>query len=83
MQISPIDGTNSAKERNLLVTTHRRENHGKPMQNICRAVLQLAEDLDDLSITFPVHMSPKVREVVLPLLSNNPRIKLNGTRGLC
>ncbi len=62
--------------RRLLVTAHRRENHGEPMQRICRAVLRLVEEFPDLHVLYPVHLSPRVRDVVLPLLGNHPRIEL-------
>src|SRR5574343_1435220 len=60
----------------LLVTAHRRENHGAPMQAICSALLDIAARQPQLDIVFPVHLSPKVREVVFPLLSGHPRIHL-------
>ncbi len=60
----------------LLVTAHRRENHGEPMARICRAVLRLVQEFPDLHAYYPVHLSPKVRDVVFPLLGNHPRIEL-------
>jgi UDP-N-acetylglucosamine 2-epimerase (non-hydrolysing) len=63
-------------DRRLLVTAHRRENHGEPMERICRAVLRLVDEFPDLHALYPVHMSPKVRDVVFPLLGNHPRIEL-------
>ncbi|MGB5285656.1 MAG: UDP-N-acetylglucosamine 2-epimerase (non-hydrolyzing) [Polyangiales bacterium] len=62
--------------RRLLVTAHRRENHGEPMERICRAVLRLVDDFPDLHAYYPVHLSPRVRDVVLPLLGNHPRVEL-------
>ncbi|MCA9530666.1 MAG: UDP-N-acetylglucosamine 2-epimerase (non-hydrolyzing) [Myxococcales bacterium] len=62
--------------RTLLVTAHRRENHGAPMERICNAVLRLVERFDDLEVEFPVHMSPRVRSVVMPKLGDHPRIRL-------
>lgn len=63
-------------ERRLLVTAHRRENQGEPMKNVCRALLRLADEFPDLRIAYPVHLSPTVRNVVFPLLSEHPRIEL-------
>jgi UDP-N-acetylglucosamine 2-epimerase (non-hydrolysing) len=68
--------TVSTSDRRLLVTAHRRENHGEPMERICRAVLRLVNEFPDLHALYPVHMSPKVRDVVFPLLGNHPRIEL-------
>jgi len=62
--------------RRILVTAHRRENHGDPMRQLCSAILRLLDTFPDVDIHFPVHLSPKVREVVLPLLSGNSRVAL-------
>ena len=61
----------------MLVTAHRRENHGEPMRHLCAAVLQLLDTFPTLRVNFPVHLSPKVREVVMPTLGGHPRIRLS------
>jgi UDP-N-acetylglucosamine 2-epimerase (non-hydrolysing) len=63
-------------ERILLVTAHRRENHGDPMRRVCQAVLRLLAMFPDLRVVFPVHLSPRVRQIVFPLLSGHPRVDL-------
>ena len=73
---APDPATAPSGNRRLLVTAHRRENHGEPMERICRAVLRLVDDFPDLHGFYPVHLSPKVRDVVLPLLGNHPRVEL-------
>ncbi|MDX3805844.1 non-hydrolyzing UDP-N-acetylglucosamine 2-epimerase [Bosea thiooxidans] len=60
----------------LLLTTHRRENHGEPMQRICEAVLILLQGFPDLRVVCPVHLSPRVRQVVGPMLGSHPRVSL-------
>lgn len=60
----------------LLLTTHRRENHGEPMQRICEAVLILLKGFPDLRVVCPVHLSPRVRQVVYPMLGTHPRVSL-------
>lgn len=60
----------------LLLTTHRRENHGEPMQRICEAVLILLKGFPDLRVVCPVHLSPRVRQVVNPMLGSHPRVSL-------
>ncbi|HEV7258708.1 MAG TPA: UDP-N-acetylglucosamine 2-epimerase (non-hydrolyzing) [Bosea sp. (in: a-proteobacteria)] len=60
----------------LLLTTHRRENHGEPMQRICQAVLLLLQGFPDLRVVCPVHLSPRVRQVVGPMLGSHPRVSL-------
>ena len=62
--------------RNILLTAHRRESYGEPLKQICRAVLQLINTFPDISVTYPVHLSPNVRKIVFPLLGNHPRIHL-------
>jgi UDP-N-acetylglucosamine 2-epimerase (non-hydrolysing) len=64
------------KLRMVLVTSHRRENQGKPQEQICTALLELTERFEDILIVFPVHLSPAVRDVVLPRLRQHNRIVL-------
>jgi UDP-N-acetylglucosamine 2-epimerase (non-hydrolysing) len=66
----------SEKLRMVLVTSHRRENQGKPQERICSALLELVEKFADVLIVFPVHLSPAVRDTVLPRLRRHPRIVL-------
>ncbi len=46
----------------ILVTCHRRENYGEPMEQIFAAVRQIAAQFPDVDIVYPVHLSPVVRE---------------------
>jgi len=62
--------------RTLLLTMHRRENHGAPMARVCRAVLRLLAMFPDLRVLFPVHLSPRVRQTALPLFRGQPRVDL-------
>lgn len=62
--------------RLVLVETHRRENLGEPMASVCCAIKRLVADFDDVEIVFSVHRNPKVREVVMPALSDLPRVHL-------
>ncbi len=62
--------------RLLLVTGHRRESFGAPLEQICRALLELAGLFPDLQIVYPVHLTPNVREPVTRLLGQSPRIHL-------
>ncbi|MBQ0106218.1 MAG: UDP-N-acetylglucosamine 2-epimerase (non-hydrolyzing) [Armatimonadetes bacterium] len=50
----------------ILLTTHRRENWGEPMKNICTAVKRIVKDFPEYAVVFPVHKNPIVREVVYP-----------------
>lgn len=60
----------------LLVTVHRRENHGERMTQICRALLRLLERFPQHSLVLPVHPNPNVRKVVHTVLNGNPRVHL-------
>jgi UDP-N-acetylglucosamine 2-epimerase len=61
--------------RLLLVTGHRRENFDSGIENMCRALLRLAER-GDVEIVYPVHLNPRVQETVRPLLGGHPAIRL-------
>lgn len=50
--------------RMLLVTLHRRENFGAPLQRICDALAALVRDNPDVQMVLPVHHNPNVREVI-------------------
>lgn len=74
---SPVlDRVAREKLRMILVTSHRRENQGEPQERICSALLEIVQRFPDVLIVFPVHLSPAVRDVVLPRLSQNDRIIL-------
>jgi len=62
-------------KRLILVTAHRRENFGEPMENICRALKELASR-EDVEIVYPVHLNPNVQEPVNRILGNVKRITL-------
>lgn len=63
--------------RIILVTAHRRENFGKPLENICAALKALAEHYrDQVQIVYPVHLNPNVQDVVYPALTNIPNVTL-------
>lgn len=71
------DGTVAPSDRRLvLVTAHRRENFGVPLQNICRAIRHLAERRTDVQFLYPVHPNPNVKKVVLDALGSHPRVRL-------
>lgn len=47
----------------ILLTTHRRENWGKPMENIFKAMIKLIEDNERVEVIFPMHKNPSIREL--------------------
>lgn len=64
------------KKRVILVTAHRRENIGQPLESICTALRRLCEDISDVSIIYPVHLNPVVRETANRILGGHERIHL-------
>jgi len=66
----------SSGKRLILVTAHRRENFGQPLEEICRGLRALAERNQDVSILYPVHMNPNVRGPVFRILQNVKGIHL-------
>lgn len=74
--LKSLDISPSGK-RLILVTAHRRENFGQPLENICLALRQLAERYsNDTAIVYPVHLNPNVQEPVYRLLGGIPNIRL-------
>ena len=63
-------------KRIILLTSHRRENIGKPMENIFTAIRDIVKNHEEVEVVFPVHLNPKVREIANGILGNNPRIHL-------
>ena len=64
------------KKRLILMTAHRRENLGKPLENICYAIKHLAEENRDIQVVYPVHLNPVVRSTVYEILGNVERVYL-------
>lgn len=63
-------------KRIIMVTAHRRENLGKPLENICRSLKTIAEKHQDVEIVYAVHKNPAVRDTVFGILENIPRVHL-------
>ena len=63
-------------KRLILVTAHRRENFGKPFEEICHALLTLLDRNPKVQILFSVHPNPNVRETTARLLADHPRVAL-------
>jgi len=63
-------------KRVVLMTAHRRENYGKPMENIMQAVAQLAAERPEVTFVYPVHLSPYVQETAHKYLDASPNVML-------
>ena len=62
--------------KTILLTSHRRENFGEPLKNICYAIKELIEKNKDIQVVYPLHLNPNVRNTVKPILENVERVKL-------
>ena len=63
-------------KRLVLVTSHRRENFGEPLRNICRALRTLAESNPAVQFLYPVHPNPNVKDVAHEFLAELPNFTL-------
>lgn len=60
----------------ILLTAHRRENIGRPMENIFSAVRDIVDEFEDVTVVYPIHKNPKVREIASKYLSDHDRIEI-------
>jgi UDP-N-acetylglucosamine 2-epimerase (non-hydrolysing) len=66
----------ASDQKLVLVTAHRRENLGSPMENIFRAIKRLADSHPEITVVYPIHLNPKVRAIANSILNNHDRIHL-------
>lgn len=71
-----LKSINITDRRVVLMTAHRRENLGEPLQNIFRAVKRIAEEYDDILVVYPVHLNPVVREAASSILGETKNVFL-------
>lgn len=62
--------------RLILITAHRRENLGKPMENMFRAIRRVMDEHSDVKAIYPIHMNPVVRESANAVLGGDERIHI-------
>jgi len=74
--LSTLDYEIKQDKRIILVTGHRRENHGQGFINICSALKEIALSNPDIDIVYPVHLNPNVQKPVKELLTNVENIYL-------
>jgi UDP-N-acetylglucosamine 2-epimerase (non-hydrolysing) len=68
-------------ERLLLVTLHRRESWGAPLEAVCRALRIIVDRRPEVRIVLPAHLNPRVRDVVCRTLEHHPRIEIREPAG--
>lgn len=76
LEIQYINSIKEKYDRLILVTCHRRENFGRNLENIVKAIEYLAEKYRNIGFMFPVHLNPSVRTVVFNNLSNLENVHL-------
>lgn len=71
-----LDNIDYSNEKVILLTSHRRENIGRPMENIFTAINNISSKYDNVSVVFPVHLNPKVREIAHRVFDDNRKVHL-------
>lgn len=60
----------------IMITAHRRENLGKPMHHMFRAIRRIIDEYPNIKAIYPIHMNPVVRKIASEELSGCNRIKI-------
>ena len=60
----------------IMLTAHRRENLGQPMENMFNAVNRILNEFEDVKVVYPIHKNPKVRELASKVFGNNERMQI-------
>ncbi|PAB58305.1 non-hydrolyzing UDP-N-acetylglucosamine 2-epimerase [Anaeromicrobium sediminis] len=63
-------------KKTILLTCHRRENLGQPMEDIFSAIKDVVQEIENVEVIFPVHLNPKVRDLANSILGQVPRVNL-------
>ncbi|SHH22133.1 non-hydrolyzing UDP-N-acetylglucosamine 2-epimerase [Tepidibacter thalassicus] len=71
-----IENIDFENKKVVLLTCHRRENWGKPMEDIFRAVKRVVLDNEDVEVIFPMHLNPKVRDTARTIMGDIDGIHL-------
>ena len=74
--VEELNQIDFAHKKVIAMTAHRRENIGKPLENICNAVLKIVQEQEDVEVVYAVHKNPAVSEPVHAILGNHKRIHL-------
>jgi len=60
----------------LILTAHRRENLGNPMNRIFRAINRIITDIPNIKVIYPIHMNPVIKKSLADIFDNNNRIHI-------
>ncbi len=75
-RFSHIEWEWAKNSRLLLLTAHRRENIGKPMRQMFRAVKRILSEFPEVKILYPIHKNPQVRDIADEILSDCPNLHI-------
>ena len=65
-----LHNTEIFKKKIILITMHRRENWGKPLETTCKALIKIIEEYPNLLMIFPIHKNPEIRKIVNSIFKN-------------
>lgn len=74
--VSVLNKIDYEDKRIILLTSHRRENIGRPMENIFSAIDNITKKYDDVEVIFPIHLNPKVRDIAKQVFKNNEKVHM-------
>ena len=60
----------------ILLTAHRRENLGRPMEHMFRAINRIVNEFKDIKVVYPIHLNPVVRETAKKIFNDNEKVRL-------
>lgn len=66
----------ASDSRLIMLTAHRRENLGQPLENMFKAIRRIVDEFPDTKVIYPIHKNPVVRECANRILGNDDRIRL-------
>ena len=66
----------ASDSRLIMITAHRRENLGQPMENMFRAIRRVMDENPDVKAIYPIHMNPVVRATADKILGGEDRIRI-------
>lgn len=64
------------ENRLIILTAHRRENLGKPLEQMFTAIKRILDEYDDIKVIYPIHKNPLVRETANKIFKDSNKIKL-------
>ncbi|GAA0708791.1 UDP-N-acetylglucosamine 2-epimerase (non-hydrolyzing) [Paraclostridium ghonii] len=63
-------------DKMILLTAHRRENLGKNMENMFKAIKRIVDEFEDIQVVYPIHLNPLVRDIANKIFIDSDRVHL-------